>query len=150
MKKIFLFGSLFLSISVNAQSVISGAGTEHADFSGTLGEVVIGNTENQHIRSDQGFQQGILTVLSSVKEIESVFNIQVYPNPVSSILNINIGSEGIFNYFLYDLNGRFLSGSRFDQRSGSVDFTGYPTGQYVLKISREGKILQSFIILKKQ
>lgn len=60
--------------------------------------------------------------------------IAVYPNPVSGTLRINSG-EVINNIEVYDIYGKLLQNSRTSSAEAQIDFTLYPTGIYLLKIS---------------
>jgi hypothetical protein len=71
--------------------------------------------------------------------------LSVYPNPTSCILNL----EGIQYYDeiqLLDLQGKLvLSGN---QQSKSLDISTLEKGVYLLRVTREGKHVQTVKILK--
>jgi hypothetical protein len=69
----------------------------------------------------------------------------VYPNPTSSILNLE-GLHTTDKVQLLDLQGKLiLSGN---QQSKSLDISTLEKGVYLLRVSREGKHIQTVKILK--
>lgn len=73
-------------------------------------------------------------IQSTVKER----SIQVYPNPVSDIIYINMGMNESSTYFIYDVNGRIvLSGNGKEE----IRVEGIPKGYYHLVLSNKGKRL---------
>jgi hypothetical protein len=69
----------------------------------------------------------------------------VYPNPTSSILNLD-GLNATDKIQLLDLQGKLiLSGN---QQSKSLDISTLEKGVYLLRVSREGKHIQTVKILK--
>lgn len=69
----------------------------------------------------------------------------VYPNPTSSILNLE-GLHAADKIQLLDLQGKLiLSGN---QQSKSLDISTLEKGVYLLRVSREGKHIQTVKILK--
>jgi hypothetical protein len=69
----------------------------------------------------------------------------VYPNPTSTILNID-GLHAADNVQLLDLQGKLILSE--NQQSKSLDISTLEKGVYLLRISREGKHIQTVKILK--
>lgn len=66
-------------------------------------------------------------------------NIKLYPNPTSSILNLEIVDLSNVNVELMDLNGRILMKQALSNTSNAIDFSGYNAAIYILKVtSSEG------------
>ena len=60
--------------------------------------------------------------------------VNVYPNPVSEFLNVQLDYEGDFFYIIYDLSGKKI---RFDELYGinsRISFSGIENGIYLLQI----------------
>jgi hypothetical protein len=71
--------------------------------------------------------------------------LSIYPNPASSILNID-GMHAADQIQLLDLQGKsILSGN---QQSKSLDISTLEKGVYLLRVTREGKHIQTVKILK--
>ena len=84
------------------------------------------------------------TNLSGLSNITDA-GIAVYPNPTSSVLNLD-GMQATDIIQLLDLQGKLiLSGN---QQSKSLDISTLEKGVYLLRISREGKHIQTVKILK--
>ncbi len=64
--------------------------------------------------------------------------LQLFPNPVSNILNIQNGSE-IKSVSLYDIYGRLLMSLEVNAKTLKIDMNGYRQGIYILKISDKNK-----------
>lgn len=71
--------------------------------------------------------------------------LSVYPNPTSTILNID-GMHATDKIQLLDLQGKIvLTGN---QTSKSMDISGLDKGVYLLRVTRDGKHIQTVKILK--
>jgi hypothetical protein len=71
--------------------------------------------------------------------------LSVYPNPTSSILNID-GLHATDEIQVLDLQGKLmLNGS---QQSKSIDISKLDKGVYLLRVTRDGKHIQTVKILK--
>jgi hypothetical protein len=149
---------LFLSGGVlTAQlQVISTAGgvveNSNGSVSWTLGETVVGSLEGTNTVITQGFQQSNLVVSTDVETPPGLdIQTRVYPNPVKDILNVDIKNRenSDLNYALYDIEGKLLQKGFVGSASFTISLGGYPTGQYILQVYTEQKIINSFNIVKR-
>src|SRR3972149_3218939 len=77
----------------------------------------------------------------SVNDIEAnSIHVTVYPNPSSSIVNVNV-SEGFFtnksHYEITDVTGKLISTEKLSSENSKIDFSLLPKGIYMLKIVTE-------------
>ncbi|MEP6948918.1 MAG: T9SS type A sorting domain-containing protein [Ginsengibacter sp.] len=77
--------------------------------------------------------------------IEKTGGVSIYPNPVTDILNINIGNSGIIktNAGVYDANGRLLQNILINTNQHQINVQPLARGKYVIKFA-DGTV-QSFI-----
>lgn len=64
-------------------------------------------------------------------------NLKVFPNPTSTILNVNFNNSSHYNFEIYDLNGKKLRQLKTNKLLNTIDFSQYETGMYVLHIIDE-------------
>jgi hypothetical protein len=69
----------------------------------------------------------------------------VYPNPTSSILNLD-GLHASDKIQLLDLQGKLIQSAI--QQSKSLDISTLEKGVYLLRVTREGKHIQTVKIVK--
>jgi hypothetical protein len=73
-----------------------------------------------------------------------LINIQVYPNPVTDILFVEIGSDESFNYDIIDINGRILSSGSSNKL---VPVHDLEAGFYILQLFCNGqKVIKRIIV----
>lgn len=72
--------------------------------------------------------------------------IKIYPNPVKDILFIITGQE-ISQYEVYDMAGRNITGRQ--KYSGSISFSEYAIGSYVLRLFNEQGLIHQETVIKK-
>ncbi|MBL4624945.1 MAG: T9SS type A sorting domain-containing protein [Flavobacteriales bacterium] len=73
-------------------------------------------------------------------ESPAVDVVEVYPNPASGVLNINMGNEDINFVKLYDMTGRLVLSKTETVGSGqSIDINWLPVGQYILHVEADNK-----------
>lgn len=65
------------------------------------------------------------------------FDVRVYPNPVTDILNIK-GNSYIDSVFIYDLTGKIILSQKINNLEGFVNISELPSGTYLLKIKDDG------------
>ena len=73
---------------------------------------------------------------------ENVVN--VYPNPVKDVLNIN--AKGDYNYQLISTDGKIVKDG--DQSVSAINVQNLPTGMYIMKITQDGKTSSHKVIKK--
>lgn len=73
----------------------------------------------------------------SVADFEKIHE-NVYPNPASDVLNIEMGSDAAYQWELRDLTGRILKSGE-GQGKTAVDVRAYPAGVYMLTFETDGQ-----------
>ncbi|MCS4304197.1 T9SS type A sorting domain-containing protein [Chryseobacterium sp. BIGb0232] len=158
MKTTFFTLSLFLvsfSIQISAQEIVNTSGN---DMSGTTGNVAasVGQSFYETITSSAGsvaagIQQPyeIIPTLG-VDIVEINLNLAIFPNPTTDILNLKIGFKDYskYHYDLFDGSGKLLTSQSITQPQTQITMTPYPASIYLLKISKEGKNIKIFKVLK--
>ncbi|WP_313501801.1 M4 family metallopeptidase [Kaistella carnis] len=82
------------------------------------------------------------TVTTLVNTVADTVN--VYPNPVKDILNIN--AKGDYNYQLISIDGKIVKDG--NQSENAVNVQSLPTGIYIVKITQDGKTSSHKVIKK--
>ena len=70
----------------------------------------------------------------------------VYPNPVSSTIQLNIDSYSTMSYTLSDLNGRIVKSGSVQNRK--IDMSEVSKGTYVLGLRIDGSAQYTRVIVK--
>ncbi len=79
-----------------------------------------------------------------VKNVENNINVNVYPNPVINVLNINMQDAipGNYSVDVYDMNGRLIATDIMENNSAntlkSLNTTNWIPGLYQVLISKDG------------
>ena len=135
--------------------VIASAG-EHFDngttqLSWTLGEVVIDTYDNGTNILTQGFHQTQLTV-TSVDETLANIRLNMYPNPTSEVLNIELGNnESDIDLQLFDMSGKLVHSAKIEanQTKYVVPMNTVATGNYMVQMqSADGKFNTTHKVVK--
>ncbi len=84
-----------------------------------------------------------------VTSVESpvISAIEVFPNPATEKIRINVGRPGIHQVRLYSLTGTLLSESNFSDTYVDLDVSDLPVGTYLLRFLEKGNT-QTFRIIK--
>ncbi|WP_394758087.1 reprolysin-like metallopeptidase [Flavobacterium sp.] len=83
------------------------------------------------------------TAKETAKEVNDVVEIKLYPNPVSSIVNITSVSENA-TYRVYNLYGQTIKEGKIS--NGTIDVVNFKTGNYILEVTdNETTITKRFI-----
>lgn len=80
------------------------------------------------------------------KEVLADEAINVYPNPVSSLLNIDLRELSAVQLQLYDSAGKLLFTKQVNSKMTTINLDGYPAGNYTLSFSTANTQLSKTII----
>lgn len=147
----------FSQISIE-RDVIATAGetsnTPSLNVSWTIGEMAINESVNANFIITEGFQQGEQDFTGINEEFLGT-EINVFPNPVTDILNYTITSEQSveLNIQLFDESGRlveeFTPIKANAMIEGKIDMSQYASGKWILRFQSESQgLLKTFSILK--
>lgn len=135
--------------------VIASAGEHYengsAQLSWTLGEVMIDTYDNGTNILTQGFHQTQLTV-TSVEEVLAGIRLNIYPNPTSEVLNIDLGNnESDIELQLFDMSGKLVHKAKIEayQTKYVVPMNQVATGNYLVQMqSIDGKMNSTHKVMK--
>lgn len=93
---------------------------------------------------------GVYSLKTVKTEVNNDFNVLVYPNPVTAVLNININEahDGPFFYRVFDEKAALLLTKQFINTTEIIDFTSLPSQVYFVEIATETKKITKKIIKK--
>ncbi|MCF8379280.1 MAG: CotH kinase family protein [Bacteroidales bacterium] len=83
------------------------------------------------------------------RSLSNVFDVIVYPNPVSAYLNIEIRDKDLYNYRLqlYDLTGKLILENSMS-KGESINLSFIEKGIYILKLSSEEELFYNQKLIK--
>jgi hypothetical protein len=150
-KHTFVFVSLLASLSSYGQEVIASQGDSYSTPQGnvnfTIGEVVI-NTGTDGVNDiTQGFHQTNWNFLG-IEDYAPDYNITIFPNPSSDLLNIQTNSFENVEYTLYDAQGKLVFHSTLTDKLTQVAVNELAPGNYSLTLNNKGQKLKTFKLTK--
>ncbi len=109
------------------------------------------NQENYTFKAEKGTYSKRFTLQFTEKilgnESFSANEILVFPNPTKDILNIYSEKEKITQIEIYDIQGKKVSQSKFNNENlQKIDVSKFNTGLYLCKIHMEGTVIMKKII----
>ncbi len=146
----------FFGISQSIEPQVIASAGEHfsngsVQLSWTLGEVMIDTYDNGNNILTQGFHQTELTV-TSIEETLSDIRLNLYPNPTSEFLNIELGNnEKDINLQLYDMSGRLVHKDVINAYDTKyvLPMQSVATGKYLVQMqSEDGKMNTTHQVVK--
>jgi hypothetical protein len=151
-KTIGLF-SLFASISVSAQEVVSTQGESYSNASAkidfTIGEVVINTGTDGTNDLTQGFHQTNWTFLG-VEDFAPNFQATIFPNPTQDVFNIKTSVFENVTYTLYDAQGKLVMQNILSAEQTPIQVSRLAPGSYSLTLNNETQNLKIFKLVKIQ
>jgi len=155
--------NMLLVLAVNSQSLapqsVNSGGAKvsnsNASLSFTVGElVVLSQTDAQGNTLGGGFTSGSsLTVLSSNNLDASILGVQVYPNPASHSINVQLNTTTTMELVVvvHNMQGQELHKENTVSNGAllTINTTNYPAGFYVLSLyNTQQQFLGSYKIVK--
>jgi hypothetical protein len=158
MKKLkLLFFLLFTLANANAQSGIVSSGGNATGSGGSasysIGQIDYVTATGTGGSATQGVQQPFEIVTLAGEEFTEIsLQMQVYPNPTTSLVNLKIDNFNLENlsYQLYDLNGRMITEKKITEDETQIQLENYPNAIYSLNVNQENKTIKTFKIIKTQ
>ena len=111
----------------------------------TLGDLAVETWSNQ-IKLTEGFHH-IFFIITSDEE-ETLTDLNIFPNPTTGWLNINIESNEKLDIVIFNLLGAKVLEKKNIRQSEKLNLNSFRSGTYLLSIIRDGKKLETFKIIK--
>ncbi len=140
-----------LSFSALAQEVISSQGDSYSNASAaidfTIGEVVINTGTSGSTILTQGFHQTNWNFVGLEDHFPG-YEVSLYPNPLSDLLNIKIQNFKDVSYSLIDIQGKIVLQDNLNSELTSIGVDHLAPGSYSLVLSNQENKLKTYRIIK--
>ena len=148
-----LIGLLSILVFIsNAQDLISTGGDffqmESGSISFTIGEPIIETLGNEDHILTQGFQQSSRDITTGNNELEYL-SINIYPNPTTDYVTVELSEIEELDYQLYDLNGILINQGQISQIETTISLNNYIPSIFILKLIDNNLGNRTFQIVKK-
>jgi len=111
-----------------------------------LGEVITQDFTSSNVNVTSGFYQDRL-VITNIKITDSTIDVKVFPNPVSTELQIELQTPDEYSIIVLDIEGRSVLSETISE-SSEVDFSSLINGTYTLTISNKEGTVSAYRIIK--
>jgi len=152
-KAAFLLFSLFATISVTAQEIVSTQGDSYTNASGnidfTIGEVIINTGTDGTNDLTQGFHQTNWNFVGLEDHAPS-YEAIIFPNPTSEVLNIRTSTFKNVTYTLYDAQGKLVMQNILSAEQTPIQVSQLAPGNYSLTLNSQTENLKTFKLIKQQ
>lgn len=150
---LFSLFSLFATISVTAQEVVSTQGESYSNASGsidfTIGELIIDTGTDGTNDITQGFHQTNWNFLG-VEDHSPSYEATIFPNPTSEVLNIKTSTFENVTYTLYDAQGKLVLQDILSAEQTPIQVGQLAPGSYSLTLNNQTQNLKIFKLIKQQ
>lgn len=153
-KTIFLLLLLFFTSLLVAQETPVSAANESTGSNGSVnysvGLLVVKTLESSDGSVNQGAQipLEVLQILSVNDPFFNDVKVQVFPNPTTDIVKVNVANHQNLSLHIYDINGKRIK-QQANISSQEVSLKAFNSGVYFLKILQANKEIKTFKIIKK-
>ena len=83
----------------------------------------------------------------SLSDFDEV-NIQIYPNPTSSVLNIEVPQSSQYNYSIFTINGKQVLNGDFNSNTTQINTNNLSSGVYIIQITNGDNSISKRVIKK--
>ena len=93
----------------------------------------------------------ITSIISGVHDAGSLEGVNVYPNPASDFLIIDIDGQVLgksTQVAMYDINGNMLLLKELTSSRNKIDISGFASGLYILNVRNDNAVTIQKIIKK--
>lgn len=131
-------------------------GNEKGSMTYTIGQVVstVASTKDYSLVSVplSGAIQIEVSVATAIEETEFIdLNVAVHPNPVVNMLTLSLATDDLsgFDAKVFDLSGHTVASVQVVSQDTQIDVSDLAKGTYIVAVSRNGKEMKTFKIIKK-
>ena len=150
-RNILVLLSLLVTGYVSAQEVVSTQGGTIFNANGsidfTVGEVMINTFTNGTNDLTQGFQQTNWNFVGIEDHLPS-YEVTIFPNPTSDVLNIKTSEYQNVNYTLYDGKGQLVLQNKLSAEQTVIQVSRLAPGNYSLVLNNDTQNLKTFLLIK--
>ena len=147
----FLLFSLFATITVSAQEVVSSQGDSYSNASAnidfTIGEVVINTGTDGTNDITQGFHQTNWNFVGLEDHAPS-YEATIFPNPTEDVLNIRTSMYENVTYTLYDAKGKLVMQDILSAEQTPIQVSQLAPGNYSIILNNQTQNLKTFKLVK--
>ncbi|MFT6501377.1 MAG: hypothetical protein ACJASQ_001489 [Crocinitomicaceae bacterium] len=150
-KNTLVFFSLLTTLSVSAQEVVATQEDSYSTASGsidfTIGEVIINTGTNGTNDITQGFHQSNWNFVG-LEDHSPNFEVTIFPNPTSEVLNIKTTAFENVTYIMYDAQGKLILQDKLFTEQTPIQVIDLAPGVYTLTLKSETQNLKTFKLIK--
>lgn len=150
-KNTLVLFSLFASISVSAQEVVSTQGDSYSNATGsldfTIGEVVINTGTDGTNDITQGFHQTNWNFVG-LEDFALDYEATIFPNPTEDVLNIRTSTFENVTFTLYDAQGKLVIQDVLSAEQTPIQVSQLAPGSYSLTLNNQTQNLKTFKLIK--
>ncbi len=144
--------SILASFTSVGQTVVSSQGDSYETATGslsfTIGEVVIDTGTDGSNDLTQGFHQTNWNFVG-LDDYDVDYEANIYPNPTSDMLNVEVVNFENVNYAMYDATGRIVSFGKLSEVITQINVEHLESGSYNLELSdAQNNSLKNFKLIK--
>lgn len=139
-----------LHYSLNSSGQTSS--TQNGTISFSYGQVFYNSYATKKSEISEGIQQTNQNSITNTPAMPApeVVSIKVSPNPMTSYVTVNIPElEDNLSYQFYSLKGNLIESGSLVSTKTEISAVGLENALYLLKVSRNGKTLKTFRLIKK-
>lgn len=148
------FGLLLTGMVSGQQNTVSTGGNASGTggtVSYTVGQIDYLSFSGSNGTVSQGVQQPYEIYAASVNELFAEVEMNLFPNPSASLINLMIGlspEENQLSYTLTDLNGKLLLDAAINSKNTQINIQDLPVSNYFLTVLVNGTSAKTFKLIK--
>jgi hypothetical protein len=144
----------FVFSNIQSQEVVLVSGGNAVGSGGTssysVGQTIQTTINGSNGSVIQGIQFYIESETLTIIDLATNLEINTYPNPTSSILNLRIDGLNDYklSYKLFNLIGVIVSQGHITNNNKTINLENLPSATYMLQVENKSKALKTFKIIK--
>ena len=111
-------------------------------------ELITETVSNNNAVITSGFNQPVLTIISSIENIQTKVEISIFPNPTSQIVNIKYSGQLPVVAKVLSVNGQVISNKQINETISQLDFSSNAKGIYLIEITEQSGKSNTYRIVK--
>ena len=152
---IIAFSLVFIAKTSNAQQAAVAVGGEASGSAGSLsysvGQIDFTTNTGPNGYVSQGVQQTYeINVVQGIEEEQINLDVQVYPNPTTSNLMLNVGEHELTNleFQVLDMLGKVIENKKITTSIEMIEMDNLPDATYFLTVIDNEQAIKTFKIIK--
>ncbi len=142
----------FGQIDIKKSSISTAGGSQTAGnttLTYAIGEVAVQENTQGNTHISEGFIGPDIIRALGIEDYAQLAGVNIYPNPVTDYIHIDLPQSQQYEFYLFDLNGKLINRYQSDEKTYTINIQNLQTAVYALVVIDKNHKRKTLIKIQK-